>query len=384
MGTLLKSMPLLCLLLGTTFTGYSQSKTDTIDNYSTFQRKFTLKSLIVGRYVTSLDKHVDYSGQHFINPEANNQQVVSNSFELQYARLSTGFKINDRFSSSILVNLADFKNDDVSTKVLENAFVTYSRSSYLNVRLGQFRPYFGLEDLHPFQLDNSYKWSNQYSLFGKNGWQSFQTGAAIYGNLTKKNIPFYYYLTTYNGNNKNQAGDNDSSKNYTLRFEYFPIKQLQLGVNAGVADYKGDQANAYGVDAKLIYPINDLWEIDVNAEYKQGTNFTDFRSATITDPNLSDYRMEGFYSLLKLRYKINTPRIRSIDFSFRQEYLDSNINQQGDILRDYVPMLSMVFSGNYDSKISLVGVFNDYQTNIPGTKNYDNTLFLIQYQIAFQ
>lgn len=379
----LKNIVFFVVAIGFIPSGYSQNQTDTIHDYSSFQRSFTLKSLIVGRYVTSLDKDIDYSGKHFSNPDANDQEVVSNSFELQYVRVSAGFKLNDRFSSAILINLADFKNTNVSTKVLENAYVNYSQNNYFNIRLGQFRPYFGLEDRHAFQLDNSYKWSNQYSLFGKNGWQSFQSGAAIYGNLTPEKIPLYYYFTVYNGNNKNNAGDNDSEKNYTLRFEYFPIKVLQLGINGGLANYKGEQANAYGLDAQLRYPINDVWRLDFNAEYKNGTNFSAFRDASVISPVLDDFRMEGFYTLLKLRYALRAPRVRALEFSIRQEYLDSNTAVKGDILRDYVPMISLVFAGDYDAKLSLVGVINDYQSNNPGTTQYDHNTLLIQYQISF-
>ncbi len=197
-------------------TGFSQNDS-LIQDYSYYERKFNLNALVVGRYAVSLDENIDHSGQHYLGK---NEALARNSFEMQYVRLSTSFFINDKISTSILVNLAEFKSAQVSGKVLENAYVSYRHNSYFTIMMGQFRPFFGLEDLYPFQLDNSYAWSNQYLLFGRNGRQSFQVGAAVFGSLKSSNIPVSYYLTVYNGNNRNQMGDKDGSKNLTFRLEY--------------------------------------------------------------------------------------------------------------------------------------------------------------------
>ena len=355
--------------------GFAQNDS-LIDDYSFYKRKFKLNALVVGRYTTSLNKNIDYLGQHYTD-----EDVVSNSFEMQYARLSTTFFINDRISTSLMVNLADFKKEQVSGKVLENAFITYYHNSLLKLRFGQFRPFFGLEDLHPFQLDNSYAWSRQYSLFGRNGWQSFQIGAAAFGSL-KSNI-FSYYLTVYNGNNKNIIGDNDSSKNLTLRLEYMPIPVLKIGLNGGKASYNGHKASAYGIDGQLQQPLGNRFDLDINAEYKKGTNFEAFRLSEDPLPNLDNYTMEGFYFLYSLQYRLQAPRLRALELSFRQEYLDKNTAVEDDEINTYVPMLSLVFAGSYDAKLSLVGVINDYKHNLPGTSQYDSSKMLVQFQVAY-
>ncbi|WP_289021990.1 porin [uncultured Salegentibacter sp.] len=362
------------LLLGN-LNGFAQNDS-LINDYSYFQRKLKLNALVVGRYTTSLNQDVDFMGQHHTDKD-----LVSNSFEMQYARLSTTFFINDRISTSILLNLADFKKENVKGKVLENAFVTYYHNSFLKIRAGQFRPFFGLEDLHPFQLDNSYAWSRQYSLFGRNGWQSFQIGAAAFGSL-KSNI-FSYYLTIYNGNNKNVMGDNDSSKNLTLRLEYRPIPVLQFGLNGGKANYKGQKATAYGIDAQLQQPLGNRLDLAINTEFKKGTNFEAFRMAEEPTPQLNDYMMEGFYFLYKLRYQLNAPRLRALELSCRHEYLDKNTFNKDDEVVTYTPMLSLVFAGTYDAKLSLVGHINEYKLNIPNTTQYDSSKMLIQFQVAY-
>jgi len=56
---------------------------------------------------------------------------------------------------------------------------------------------------------------------------------------------------------------------------------------------------------------------------------------------------------------------------------------EDDEITTYVPMLSLVFAGTYDAKLSLVGVINDYKLNIPNTTQYDSSKMLIQFQVAY-
>ncbi len=365
----------------------AQSLKDTINSLAV-EKKLHLKSLVVGRYATSLEDDIDFEGYHFSEEAEEEQEIVTNSFQMEYVRFATSFQINDRISSSILLNLANFNQESVAKKVLENAYVQYKASNYLNIRLGQFRPYFGLEDLHPFQLNNSYRWSNQYFLFGQNAWQSFQIGAAVYGDLAPENIPLKYYFTVYNGNNKNQRQDDDNHKNYSLRFEYLPLPIVQVGTNAAVTRRFGQQARAYGTDLKIKYPIHPTWEIDAHMEYKRGTNFLAYQEALdVGSINryfpLKKAYMEGVYSLIRVKKYIHHPYLKVVEFSIRQEYLESNSLVYGDILRSHIPMLSLVLAGDYDAKVSLVAVFDDYQTNVADTSQYDSTRALIQFQVAF-
>ena len=376
------SILLVLLLLVYTTACYPQ---EIIQKQGLANSAINLQSLIVGRYGVSLTENLDYTGLHHIANDDENQKIVRRSFEMQYVRLSTSFKINNRFSGAILVNLADFKYENLTNRILENAFINYAGNDYFNLRLGQFRPYFGLEDSYPFQLNNSYKWSNQYSLFGQNTWQSFQIGAAVYGNLLPQKIPVYYYFTAYNGRIKNNFHNKPNTENYALRFEYFPLPYLQLGINGAVANYENRHANAYGIDAKLSYFFNKNWKLDMHTEYKNGTNFLEFEKANqeVNEP-LKNYRSQGMYVLFHLKYAVNNSWLQALEFSFREEYLDENIQKSGRILREHIPMLSLVYVGDYSSKLSLVGVISDYQTNIPGSRQYDGSKILIQYQIAFK
>ena len=366
---------------------YAQQPQDS-SLFAEFEKRMQLKALVVGRYAASFDENIDFEGNHFSEELETDQEIVNNSFQMEYVRFSTSFYINNRISTSILLNLANFSNESVSRKVLENAFVQYKMNPYLNFKLGQFRPYFGLEDLHPFQLNNSYRWSNQYFLFGQNAWQSFQIGAAVYGDLFQNKIPLKYYFTVYNGNNRNQRQDNDNHKNYSLRLELLPLDIVQFGINGTITKKNQQNANAYGADLKINYPVNSSWEIDAHMEYKRGTNFTAYND--LFDPHileqklqLNDFYMEGVYSLIRAKKYVHIPYLKALEFSIRQEYLDTNSQVTGDILRSHIPMFSLVLAGDYDAKLSFVGVFYDCQKNIENTSQYDSNRGLIQFQVAF-
>jgi hypothetical protein len=240
-----------------------------------------------------------------------------------------------------------------------------------------------LEDVFAFQLENSYDWSNQYNLFGKSNWQSFQLGAALSGTLKEEKIPLNYYFTIYNGNGKNQTSDNNKQKNYALRFEYFVTPSLRLAANGATSRLGKETGTSYGADLQLEQVLSPLFKLNVDAEYKRGTNFSEFYASALEAPSLDDFEMQGFYFVPMLRYNFNKPRVRAFEASFRYEILDPNIKQSNTSYQTFTPMLSVIGSGDYQGKISLVGVFNRYKYNIPDTSHYDSNLFIIQIQVHF-
>ncbi|MHA3787435.1 porin [Flavobacterium hauense] len=366
-----------CFLLLSHF-GFAQDGKDTITDYSHYNRKLQTSVFFVGRYNMSMDDDVDFKGvQNSVPGEA-----VTNSFDMKYVRLQGIFNLNDKISTNVLVNLADFKTD---SKVLENAFVKYAYDTHINVQFGQFRPFFGLEDVFAFQLENSYDWSNQYNLFGKSNWQSFQMGAALTGSLKKEKIPLNYYFTVYNGNGKNQASDNDNQKNYALRLEYFITPDIRVAANGASARVNGQTGAAYGGDVQLIHKLSPLFDLNTDAEYKRGNNFSDYYAALTATPTVrvDDYEMQGFYIVSKLRYNFNKPRVRAFEASFRYEILDPSINTGNSSYQTFTPVISVIGSGDYNAKISAVGVFNRYKYNIPDTSHYDSNIFILQIQVHF-
>ncbi|MFT3904415.1 MAG: porin [Niabella sp.] len=350
---------------------------DTVSNYSSYKRKLTANALLIGSYTASLTDSVGVDGVHSMKDSA-----VNNSFSMRYIRLSARYEINDRFDIGILVNLADFKKN-TQTRVVENAFMRYKMNDFVNLQFGQFRPYFGIEDIYGVESHKSYYWSNQYNLFGNNNWMSFQIGAALYGSLQSLHIPLKYYFTVYNGNGKNMENDNDNTKDFATRLETSPIKGVNFGANFASTKYKRKAVGAYAFDLQTKHKLADRWDLETETSYAYGYNLNSFAAAKKPLDSLSFYRMKGIYVLPLVRYNINKPRFRGMEFSFRYETLLDNISLNKNPRNSYVPMLSFLLADNNAAKFSIIGVIDRYKHNIRGTSQYDQNQILAQFQLRF-
>ena len=121
---------------------------------------------------------------------------------------------------------------------MENAYIKYTFNPKIAITVGQFRPWFGIEETYPVDIIKSLDWSNQYTEFGKLGWTSFQIGASVGGQMQLGKIPFQYAVSVVNGNGKNQIDDNDNGKQYSTRlvFGLAPKYNFNLGLNGGVGE----------------------------------------------------------------------------------------------------------------------------------------------------
>ncbi|WP_432712541.1 porin, partial [Pedobacter sp.] len=262
-----KILRLLLVLNCCIATVYSQEpvKTDST------KAKITMKGLFQARYSFSGNKSVDLNGLHHIDGNA-----TYNDFDIKRARLQFASKISDRTEVILLLNLADFKSDP-KNKVLENAYITYRLNPYFNFKAGQFRPAFGLEDMYAVDVIKSMDYSNQYTAFGNNGWQSFQIGASI-GGAIKGALPVKYEFAVVNGNNRNQVMDSDNGKHFTTRVELLLQKRLnlKLGLNGGLAVVTERNVYASGIDLQATIPLGKKWSFELETEAKQGNNHTLF------------------------------------------------------------------------------------------------------------
>lgn len=350
---------------------------ETAQDFVPLIKKIRVNALIMGDYGASLTENVDINGKHYADGAPS-----TDGFYLRYVRFQANMDLTKNISAQVLVNLADFK-DNPQTKVLEIATVKYKFNNYANFQIGQFRPYFGLEDRYSVDIHKSYTWSNQYSLFGKNHWQSFQLGAAFFGSLEDKKIPLKYFYTFSNANGKNQKGDSDNYKTHSVRLEYAPVKGISLGTNVAFGGVKGETTNAYGADFNIEKKLNNKWFLGLDGEYKQGSNILAFTTSTNTGKRADDFRMQGVYVTPLIRmYTGNQTFFDEVEFSCRYEYLEE-LMENGNPSRAYTPMISIIMGETYQSKVSLVGNFTTYNTQIPNSTQWDNNQFLLQYQFRY-
>ncbi len=371
------------------FYGYSQQRqvlNDTIQIYEEIivlnetQQKFPqfkVGGVLQARYLDNTKKNVDINGLQHSNGEG-----TSNSFDIKRMRISMNARLSDNLEVVALVNFADFKSDP-KTKVLENAYAKYTVNRYLQFTLGQFRPLFGMEDSYSVDIVKSIDYSNGYYLFGPNGWQSFQIGAAISGSVDLGKLPLSYGISVVNGNGKNST-DNDDGKHYSTRLLLVLDKDLNftIGASGGIGETQKHSVYAVGAELSITLPLADRWSLEIQSEAKQGTNH-DLFFATAQDlrlGKLDDYLMKNFYVLPNFRYEIGHKHFQAVEFSMRYEYLDGNEKLNSNPRQTYTPMLSLEFLKNYGARIQIGMQIDNYKTNIANTKTYNSNLAFVQFQ----
>ncbi|EOR96069.1 hypothetical protein ADIARSV_0713 [Arcticibacter svalbardensis MN12-7] len=350
----------------------------TVQNYSTFKRSFQLTGLLQLRYTASLTDSVNVNNANYSG------DGVTNSFALKRVRLMARANINDHFDANILLNLADFSGNP-QNKVLENAFIRYHFNKHLNLQMGQFRPFFGPEDLFSADIIKSLDYSNQYYLFGNSGWQSFQTGLAAYGDILSKGaMPLRYYAGIYNGNGRNKAVDSDNGKDMYGRLETDLSKNIRLGVNAAYGTSGKAEGSALGADFNMMVPLCSKLQLELLTEYKQGANFAEYEiNGLSTGTSLSQYQNRGFYVFPNIRYDYKHPRLRSIEFSCRYEYLDENYKLEKNLRRTLTPMVSLEFTDDYFARFQLGCTIDMYDHDVPLSTQYSHTMAVAQLQVRF-
>jgi hypothetical protein len=353
---------------------------DTITNYSKYKRSIGFAGLVQTRFLASFSDHVDINGKNF------NETAVSkntNAFQLKRVRLQVKGNVNDHFAANIMFNFAEF-NANPTNKILENAYIKYTLNKHFNIQAGQFRPFFGIEDALPVDVIRTFDYSNQYYAFGASGWQSFQIGLTLFGDVTAKaKIPVRYYLGVYNGNNRNESTDNDNAKNFYGRLEAELTKKLIFGINAAVGSMGKGQGDAWGADLVTTQKLGDKWQFSLSGEYKNGTNLALFNTYTTQAPALDNVRMQGFYVFPILRYNANLPRLRGIEFSSRYEHLDVNYKLDKNVRQNIVPNISLVFADDFYAAIQTGVTINLYDRNLPLTNTYNSHLYYLQLQVRF-
>ena len=119
----------------------------------------------------------------------------------------------------MMLNFAEFNSSNLTGKVLEQAFVRYSHNKHLKIQLGQFRPYFGIEDEIPSEFIKSVDFSNGYYLLEKTvGKVSKPELLFMVMSIKKKSFEILYRGAT-NGNSRGSEIDNDQSKHVYARLE---------------------------------------------------------------------------------------------------------------------------------------------------------------------
>lgn len=371
------------LIKGQEIGAVQQSKADSIQQTKdeTTYPKLQVKGLFQARYLVSGTKNVDVNGLHHSDGSG-----TDNNFMVKYMRVQMRAQISKRTEVAVLANLADFKSDP-KTKVLENAYLKYTFSPKLAITVGQFRPWFGIEETYPIDIIKSLDWSNQYLEFGKLGWASFQIGVAATGETTLGEMPFSYSLSVVNGNGKNQVVDNDNGKQYATRLVFGLSKKygVNLGLNGGIGEVMKKQVHALGIDLTGNVSFGRRWNLDMQLEAKQAINHNIYYSLeeSARTSKLSDYLVRGIYFLPNLRYEVNYFNLSAFELSCRYEYIDPNYKLNANARQTYTPMFGLEFLKNYGARIQLGLQLDRYKKQTENTSEFNKNLFIVQVQSRF-
>lgn len=345
--------------------------------FPAFKRNTRLSGLLQFRYTYSMTDSVDVAGNPCLD------KGVNNSFSLKRVRAMLRTDITEHLDANIMVNLADFSGNPQS-KVLENAFIRYRFNPRFNVQMGQFRPFFGVEDIYPADVIKSLDYSNQYYSFAASGWQGFQVGVTVYGEFKMAKLPLHYYLGLSNGNNRNQPMDNDNGKNFYARLESDLTRNVKLGLNGAVASAGEADFSALGIDLSTSIPLSGRFILDLSGEYKQGGNIVAYQLADkLSRPSAKDYQNRGFYVFPNLRYEYRHPRLRSIELSSRYEFLDENYRVNRNQRQTLTPMLSFEFTDEYFARFQIGYVMEMFDHTTATMVKKQHNIAVAQMQVRF-
>jgi hypothetical protein len=339
-------------------------------------RKVVISGMLLTRFTHSFDKDIDINGKY----QTQETGYSTSSFTLRRARLQAKTQINSRADAALLLNLTDFIGNP-SNKVVENAFIKYHFNNYINLQVGQYRPYFGREDLYPEELLQALEWTNQYYAFGANGWQSFQAGTTLFGKVNILKIPVSYYIGMFNGNGRNQLMDNDNGKLFPARIELAVRPKTKLGLNGGLGKDDDNKVWALNADIDHIEKLGDKWELEIQSEYKRGTNNSQFDTSSAAGKQMRNYQLTGFYVLPNLKYIINSAQIKSLEFSFRYENLNCDVKRNGTTKQTWMPVVSLQLADEYFLKFETGLIIDKY--SVVSSKEHNGARFVFQMQARF-
>jgi hypothetical protein len=232
--------------------------------------------------------------------EAVEKADATNSFDVRRARLDIKGGISSKVDYRIQLEFVE----KTAPKILD-AFVTWKPSSYINLRVGQFK--------YPFTLENPYSPTtletienstvitklSGYSDESNIGSNGREIGLAFFGGFGKKSgynlVDYYVGVVNGNGltNNNNKGVDNNTHKDLTGILTINPIKPLAIAISHYNGKYGKEidkelkdltrERTGFGVkydDKKLL----------VRGEYLFGTTGTDFK-----DNKEVEKKSEGYY-----------------------------------------------------------------------------------------
>jgi len=305
-------------------------------------------------------KHQFWGQVQYVNSQETN---IDDSFLIKRFRLGAKGDVLENLKFAFLFEMA-------GSPYLMQGWLDYTFHPMLNIRVGQFKYPFGIENYVSATLwdfvNPSFVTAGITSKLGYEGGKLRDIGVQLSGqNAFSKEITFKYFLTVMNGNGINTK-DNNKNKDFVGRVVLDFNKTLNFG-----ASYFGGTANdpngparyaesAFGIDAKYINSIAGR-KLKIQGEYISGI----YNSAA------GETKPAGFYAYLI--YELLSKQLEA-GFRYDSYKKDSGLDKKQSRMTlglSYYLAEKQKINFNYEL------IENDYYTG-------GDNLLTMQFQFALQ
>lgn len=324
--------------------GFSQSE---------LKSKSDLKQFTIGGFIQP---------KYFMSSDSN--RVPNNGFGIRRFEVKIAANITENISVELTEDFGVMRAG--STGDLRSAFLKYTYNSWLKFQLGHFKK--------PMLKESFLIGSSELRMIDRglidaslssNLFSDFDMGLMLTGDGKKQDMPFAYWVGVFNGNGKNQASDDNSSKQMVAHIEYSPNHELTFGGDVSTIAFEN---NVNGSNTPVLlansnlapdykqyrsaFGFNVQWTVqdfNVLAEYYAWENYAKTIGSTPTKKAFNDpLRSVGFYINPIYNIAYQTDFFSKMDMGLKFEYVDLDIRsgQGNDITRALTLGSSFVINDN--------------------------------------
>ncbi|MBC8045735.1 MAG: hypothetical protein H7Y00_02980 [Fimbriimonadaceae bacterium] len=344
---------------------------------STFNPTIRMKGLVQSRFESSLTDSVDVQNKFNADP-------VNNNFRLRRLELRADIKLNDKWSGVIRMQLPQLKSTSTSNygNVIELAYGEYRANDALQIRFGQFKTPYELDELTSHEDLRMIDRGTTSVLIVSNNQASYQPGLMVFGNFLKDKTPLNYYLALVNGSSRALPYDDNSQKNLVGRIEFSPVKGIRIGIS-GQEIFLNDSTNttSYGADLQLIKNISEKTKLIVEGEYIVGSNITAFVADT-TAPAIDENNLSGYFAQALFKIDINKSWCKTFEVGAKYENTDPLIDVDDNAFSTITGNIGFTFLPDNTARLQLNFIHTDWEKPISGSEAIvAANMFVAQLQI---
>jgi len=345
---------------------------------STFKPTIKVKALVHSRFEASLTDSIEVLNRY-------NAVAVGANFRVRRAELRTDIKLTERFAGVVRIQLPELEGSNIG-RTIELAYMEYNWNNALNVRAGQFKMPFELDELTSHEDLRMIDRGTTRDIFVLNNLASYQPGVMVFGTFMKEKSPLNYYLAVANGSNRSVILDDNTQKNVVLRLEYSLIKGLRIGANVQNISTQNQNANAYGADVSFQKNLTPKTKLILEGEYIQGINTTSFTKAIVDDTTaaeflINDYVLDGYFAQALLKFNINKPWCKIFEVGGKFENTDPNTLIESNDYSTITGNIGFTFLSENMARLQLNLIHTNWETAVsPGGIDQSN-IFVVQFQL---